>query len=421
MFRRWGEIVVARPRLVLVAVLLAVALLAWQTRHLRLSIREQDQLPQSHPYVQIYNRLNHTFGGGEVALIGLIVHDGDIFNRDTLAKVARITRAVERMPEAAHGAVWSIAAERVKHIGASGDDLDIRRLMPSVPESDADLARLRREVLDDPLLVGSMVSADGRATAIVADLPADIVPPVVVATLRAIADRERDDRTDVVLGGGPVILDALDHYTAQMAILFPLAVVVIGLVHYEAFRTVQAMFLPLLTAILSVLSALGIMGMIGLPLDTWSTITPVAILAVAAGHAVQILKRYYEDYAELGDNREAVVASIAHVGPVMVTAGIVASAGFASLATFTVTSVRVFGLLMACGIMSALVIEMTFIPAYRALLPAPRGREAARERESRLLTGALRWLAGAVVHHPWRVLVAAGLIVVAALPGVGMV
>ena len=30
------------------------------------------------------------------------------------------------------------------------------------------------------------------------------------------------------------------------------------------------------------------------------------VLSVAAGHAVQILKRYYECYPELGDNRAAV-------------------------------------------------------------------------------------------------------------------
>ena len=34
------------------------------------------------------------------------------------------------------------------------------------------------------------------------------------------------------------------------------------------------------------------------------------VLAVAAGHAVQILKRYYECYHALGDNRAAVVQSL---------------------------------------------------------------------------------------------------------------
>ena len=150
--------------------------------------------------------------------------------------------------------------------------------------------------------------------------------------------------------------------------------------HYEAFRTVQAMLLPLVTALLSVVWALGIMGWLGQPMDTWSAMTPVLILAIAAGHAVQILKRYYEEYARTRDSAEAVVRSIVAVGPVMLIAGCIAAAGFASLITFGITSVRAFGLLLASGIVSALIIEMTFTPACRCLLPAPKTpRAAARE------------------------------------------
>jgi len=50
----------------------------------------------------------------------------------------------------------------------------------------------------------------------------------------------------------------------------------------------------------------------------------------------------------------------------------VAALGFASLALFGVRSIANFGLSCAYGIASAVVLEMTFIPALRALLPAPR-------------------------------------------------
>jgi predicted RND superfamily exporter protein len=207
----------------------------------------------------------------------------------------------------------------------------------------------------------------------------------------------------------------IDKYARQMAILFPLAVLIIGVVHYEAFRTLQAVLLPLTTAILSVCVSLGFMGALGFPLDTWSSICPVAILAVAAGHAVQILKRYYEEYAQMGDNEAAVISSIVRVGPVMVTAGMIASAGFASLATFAVTSIRVFGLLMACGILSAIAIELSFIPACRVLLSPPGKKETVRERESRWLTPLLAWASHQASYSPWTVLgIAFALILLAA-------
>ena len=209
----------------------------------------------------------------------------------------------------------------------------------------------------------------------------------------------------------------LQNIHARWLVLFPLAVLIIGLVHYEAFRTVQAMVLPLVTALMSVIWALGAMGALREPMDTWSAMTPVVILAVAAGHAVQILKRYYEEYRRTGDNHEAVISSLCAVGPVMLTAGVMAAAGFGSLATFGVASVRVFGLLLAAGILSALVIEMTFIPACRAMLPAPRGLETRREGEGRWLAAALEWISTQVTGHPRRIAISVVLLIVAGAGG----
>ena len=73
----------------------------------------------------------------------------------------------------------------------------------------------------------------------------------------------------------------------------------IGLLHYEAFRTKQGFILPLVTAIMAVLWGTGFMGVLGQPLDIFNSPTPILILAVAAGHAVQLLKRYYEEYEAL--------------------------------------------------------------------------------------------------------------------------
>src|SRR5258708_19955424 len=88
------------------------------------------------------------------------------------------------------------------------------------------------------------------------------------------------------------------------------------------------MLLPMITGILSVLWALGGMGLLHVHLDPLGITTPILILAVAAGHAIQVLKRYYEEYNRLQGagmpmreaNRAAVVESIARAGPVMVTA-----------------------------------------------------------------------------------------------------
>src|SRR6185436_8579906 len=101
-----------------------------------------------------------------------------------------------------------------------------------------------------------------------------------------------------------------------------------------------------------------------------------------AGHAVQILKRYYEEYERHADNRAAIRIAMLRLGPVMVTAGAVAALSFFSLTIFATATIRNFGLLTGFGILAAVVIELTMIPAVRVLLPAPREREVSREAAS---------------------------------------
>ena len=419
---RYVRFVVRHRVAVLAVVLAATALLGLQLRHLRLEIRSRAALPQHHPYVRIQNRITDLFGGEAVVIIGVVAHEGSVFAPDVLGKIHRITRRLQDTPGLIAPSLFSLAAPYVKAVTAGADGtMEVRALMEVPPEDPAAIEALRAAVRDDPVLAEALVSADDTATVIVAEFDDRLTDLQIGALIERIVGPERDARVTIALAGAPILRVWLTRYTQMIAWLFPLAVGVIGLIHYEAFRTLQAMVLPLATAMLSVVWALGIMGATGEPMDTWSAITPVVILAVAAGHAVQILKRYYEEYGATGDNQEAVVRSLAAVGPVMLTAGLIAAAGFGSLVTFGIASVRIFGLLLASGILSALVLEMTFTPACRSLLPPPRGREVRRERETRWLDRGLERLAVVVVVRPRGVLLAAGVGVLLAGAGAGRI
>jgi predicted RND superfamily exporter protein len=397
--------IVRHRRAVVIAVLLITGLLAAQLRHLRLDLRRRAQLPQDHPYVRVQNQIADLFGGETTVVIGVIPKSGDIFEPKILEKIIRITHGLEALPSIVRSNLLSLAAEHVKAIRRTSDGMEVRPLLEHLPNDPAALAELKRSILGDPIYAGTLVARDGGAAAIVADFDGRLSDAQIERSVEAVVAPERDAQVDIALGGMPMVRAAMVGYMRDIAILFPIAVLVIGFVHYEAFRTWQAMFLPLVTALLSVVWALGFMGAVGEPMDTWGAITPVVILAIAAGHAVQILKRYYEEYARVHDAEEAVVRSVTAVGPLMLTAGLIAAAGFGSLVTFGVTTVRVFGLLLALGIVSALVIEMTFIPACRAMLPAPRRRETLRERDGAAFSAFIEWITEEALIHPYRILV----------------
>ncbi len=391
---------------------LITGVLAFQITHLRVIIDPNTMLPQEHPYVVATNWVERVFGSKYVIIIGITPKEGDAFSVPVLSKIQRLTTAILDTPGVVKGNILSLAARRAKNIVGTADGIEVRPLMETVPQTVAEIESLRQAVRANPAYVNTIISKDERTAAILAEFREDAGGfQGMVEKVRPLVERERDASVDIALGGLPIFLDRVEAYSQRMAILFVLAVLIMGLIHYEAFRTIQGLILPLVTALLAVVWGLGIMRLAGVPMDVFNGTTPILILAVAAGHAVQILKRYYEEYHRLREttsltpteaNRAAVVESVTRIGPVMLTAGSVAALGFLSLVVFEVTTIRTFGIFTGLGILSALILEITFIPALRSLLPAPGQRESRRERERRVwdritetiagwVTGPSRW------------------------------
>lgn len=347
------------------------------------------------------------FGGARIVGIAVIPKQGGIFQPTVLAKIQRITDAVESMPGVVRSNVLSITAQRAKAIRGTADAMEVQQLMGDIPDSPEAIQELRYRIASQPFYTPLIVSKNGDAAAILADFREGtdtfLLNTVIHKKLSEIVAREADDTTKIHISGMPIWLSYLDQFAHEMPLYLLLAIIIIGLIHYEAFRTIQAMLLPLVTALLSVVWSLGWLGLSGLPMDTWNSMTPILVLAVAAGHAVQILKRYYEEYEKIGDNQAAIVEAVVKVGHAMILAGSMAALGFASLALFEIRTVRVFGLITAAGILSALVIEMTFIPAIRSLIPPPKTAMACESQRS-FLDRLIKWISTAVLASPKTIL-----------------
>jgi len=278
----------------------------------------------------------------------------------------------------------------------------VNSLMDKVPQDQAGIDALKKAVASNPVYDDLLVSKDQKTTLIVADVKeTGKGMRVIDEAVRAAVDPERDASVDIAVGGQPIILAQLEKFSGRMAFFLPLALLVIGLIHYEAFRTVQALLLPLVTAIIAVIWSLSFLAVLRQPMDVFNAATPILILAIAAGHAVQVLKRYYEEFSKLRASspnanprelsQQAIVCALTRIGPVMIVACTVAALGFFSLYIFEIKSVQTFGILTGIGVLSAMVLEFTLIPALRSALNPPGEKERRREQErtfwDRLLEG----------------------------------
>ncbi len=386
---------IIRYRFVVIALTLVVTIAAViQTKNLKIIIDPNTMLPQSHPYVMTSNQVERIFGSKYVVVIGITPKEGDIYQPAVLEKIQHMTAAFLQTPGVVKENLLSLSSRRAKNIMGTAEGLEVKPLMSGVPTTAAQINELREAVERNPVYLNSIVSADRRTAAILVEFRDD--PGgfrAIMKKVEAVVEHERDPRLEINVGGLPSFLASIEIYSERMAILFPIAILILGLVLFEAFRTRQGLVLPLVTAGLAVAWGLGVMGASGIPMDVFNSATPILILAVATGHAVQMLKRYYEEYYRLREttglslkaaNDQAVIASLVRVGPVMIAAGVVASLGFFSLMVFKISTVRTFGLFTGIGILAALILEMTFIPALRSMLAPPSDADRKSEKKRRV-------------------------------------
>src|SRR5882724_1066450 len=417
-FRRYARWLIAHRVLVGLAILGVTVFLVSRIGILQFDSNVELFAPQTHPYVVTTHLMEQVFGGKYVVVIGITPKQGDVYQPEVLAKIKRIQDGLEQLPEAVRHNILSLAARKVKTIKGRTVGMEVRPMMESVPQTPEDIAKLKSAVASMPIYINSLVSPDGKSAAVIADFKQDVkrFPNwiALLAGMRKIVDRERDNSVDIHLGGTPIVAEAADVEFATMPAFFGAALLIIMAIQYWSFRSVQGMLLPMITGILSVLWALGGMGLLHVHLDPLGITTPILILAVAAGHAIQVLKRYYEEYNRLQGagmpmreaNRAAVVESIARVT-------------FFSLVTNGSSAVQHFGVFAGCGVLAAMILEMTLIPVLRSALRPPKKRETAREREAGIVDRLLLGLANNLVggRAPW---IVAGGLAVLALAAVGL-
>ncbi len=412
---------------VIIATALVTLVLGYFASGMKMVIDPATLAPQHHPYIDATKKVEKTFGSKYLMLIGVTPKQGDIFQPEVLERVQRMTQKLEQTPGIVKSTLMSLAAPQAKAIRGTAEGFEARPLLGQLPLAPEAMAQVKAALQANPIYLDTIVSNDFRTTAILVELQerSDGFEKMVAPVLD-IVNAEKSDTLDITVGGNPVYLDQTEKFAKRIDWLFPIALVLIGLLHFEAFRTKQGLILPLVTALMAVVWGTGFMGLLKQPMDIFNSPTPILILAVAAGHAVQLLKRYYEEYEALraqgqmdavAANHQAVLASLVAVGPVMVVAGAVAALGFFSLMVFDIATIRSFGFFTGMGILSAVVLEISFIPAVRSLLRPPSDQDRSRERTVRIWDRVPRWVGDQVVPAGRRRWVMLGLVMVTLLCG----
>jgi RND superfamily putative drug exporter len=272
-------------------------------------------------------------------------------------------------------------------------------------------------------------SADGRAEEFTSDIttparsPADVATPAVRAIRRAAGESATHGRDGLrVAVTGPAAV-AADSGVGNTAPLLLTALAIVALILLLVYRSPVLWLLPLAGAVAArevAKAAAHGLATAGLTVSSLSTsILSVLVLGAASDYALLLIHRYREELRHHATTEDAMAAALRRTSPTLAASAATIVAGLLCLLAAESTSLRGLGPVGAVGIISALLAEITLLPALllvfgrAAFWPRiPREGEPGHET-SRLWSD----IGARIARRPVRITVASVLLLGAACAG----
>ena len=339
------------------------ALLASRLPSLRFDASNEAWLVEGDETLRLIERFNDLFGNDDFVYI--LYDAGDFFRPEPIRRLAALAADLEARVPHLVDITWLGNAEWIE---GREDSIDVEPLMDPLPESAADLERIRRLALSEPTFVDSLISADGGVAGLLLEMdaypdggvdPRKDVPPVV----RAILADPRHADLDTVAVGGPLLDYDLDALTASEGLRLGIfcLIVQMGVLAWVG-RGLRAVAVPAVVVALSVIWTFGLIALMGFALNMVAIMVPVLLICVGIGDSVHVIAERNDQCRRGLEPRSAMIRSMALVGWPCVLTSLTTAAGFLSFLAADVKPFRELGVYAAAGVVTAVALSFVLVP-----------------------------------------------------------
>lgn len=442
-YARWA---IRHRRMVLFCLFAFTLLAALFVNRIDLRNDPDSLLPLSNRYVATNLYADQRYGMGNLMVWGMVVKDGDIFQPWFLNMLRDFYRDATRLDFAKPVNFSGLPSPKLRNLGLSADgSLDFKRLLPASglsadpDEQQAQIDYLRKglehHLVMEPLLVYyrdaagrkcELQDGNGRMeSAIVARVQAECTavgtfiigdfndklkdaPVAWVESAQAMMakyEAQYGDRVEFMVSGEPWFLASMVQEIWDKAWLIGISLLIVLLVLYHQFRHWGAAMLPLIGVGMTIVLTLGLMGYTQFKLTTMMALTPLLLLAIGIGHAMQITRRFLQELERSGNPEKAAYESIRHtIVPAALSIGTDLH-GFVAISFVDISFYKAYAWFGIFGLSTLILTTTTLIPLLLMAHP-PKLHAGAEERPwtihmarwlTRLLTGRWKWLPVAAV------------------------
>ncbi len=377
---------------VIIAIIIMTGFWAYFLKDLEIVTRFDDLLPQKHPYIQVYNKVNQEFGGANFLILAVAVKNGDIYNYETLKKIRSITEKVDAVPGVNHYQVESIAHRKVRSMDISPEGM--LRTEVIIPIGDVletikdpkELSKVKERVHSADHVYGRLVSVDDKAALIsVGFFEGKMDYNLIFKEIRKIVAEEEDANHTIHVAGQPMLTGWVYRYQDEMYWIFALTGLIMLFLLIYYFRKLHGIIIPFISAGISAIWGLGYAGLLNFNLDPLVLVIPLLISARTISHAVQMCERFQEVFEETNNAKFSAQKALEDLFVPGLVSVITDAAGIFVLVIATIRQLVVLGFFCNIWSLSNILSVLIFVPILLSYIPFKMGVKVKRGLVDRVL------------------------------------
>lgn len=361
--------IVQYPKIVVVIITIITLFFAYHLRNVEIDNDTMKFLSKKNPARVAIEKADDIFGPSLLMSVGVEMEKGSIFTPEALNIIDILTNEFEDLDGV--DSVQSLTNS--DFIDGINGSLVVSPLVENFTGSSEDVAILKDKILSWDIYQNLLVSNDYSASQILVTLEKSLDPDRqedLYFNLKSITDKFDASGVTFYLAGLPSMVVLLSkNMVGDLALLIPIVIMVLLIALFISFRRISGIVIPMITVLVSTVWTIGLMGLLGVPLSILGIIIPILMMAVGSAYGIHVISHYYDDLRLYNGeitrkvHADIVLKSLLYVKKPIFLAGLTTVAGFASLSISSIVPMRNFGIFTSIGIVFALIVALTLIPA----------------------------------------------------------
>lgn len=367
--------------LILIVVVLTTAYSIHQISKLTIDADVLSSLPDDDKHALLLKNIGQRFGGNRMGIV--ILETDNIYQTKVIEHIRTLTDTIGRID-----GISSVSSlSNIINIKGSEEGIEIGRLIDeyNLPSTEEDFNKLRQNIEANEMYKGSIVSEDETSCLVVFTLEDQ-------ANVNEVA-REVLEKTEALqlteklyyIGSPMLITYIAELMKNDLVLLLPIAFLLIAIILFISFRTINGVILPLLSAIIAIVWTLGAMSAFGYSMSMISNNIPIILLAIGSAYTIHVVNRVNQ--LRLSGDENYIVTALNYIMLPVILAAVTTVIGFVSFIFGAYLEMIVdFGMFTALGTFFACLMALFLVPAILSVLPKSKAVKPVTKDDKKFIT-----------------------------------